>query len=107
MRQAFVYRLSSSRTQERTIEAIFTTTHSFSHKLPAERKEAWEERGERVSRARRPRRMAERKATNLYVAFMDTRIARFVADEMDKVFLAFSRHVHGREKEPAWTGGAR
>jgi len=59
MRQTFVYRLYPSHTQERTMESILTTTRLFYNNLLAERKQAWEERGERVTKVQQLRRVKE------------------------------------------------
>ena len=98
MRQAFVYRLYPSRSQERAMEAILTTTRSFYNSLLAERKQAWEERGERVTKVHQLRRVKERKATNPYAASVHSHILQVVADDLDKAFRAFFRRVRGGEK---------
>ncbi len=98
MRQAFVYRLYPSRTQERTMEAILTTTRIFYNSLLAERKQAWEERKERVTKVQQLRRVKERKATNPYAASVHSHILQVVADDLDKAFLAFFRRVRTGEK---------
>ncbi len=60
MRQAFVYRLYPSRTQERAMESILTTTRHFYNALLAERKQAWEEHQETVTKTVQLRRVKER-----------------------------------------------
>jgi len=93
MRQTFVYRLYPSHTQERTMESILTTTRLFYNNLLAERKQAWEERGERVTKVQQLRRVKERKATNPYAASVHSHILQMVADDLDKAFQAFFRRV--------------
>ncbi len=109
MRQAFVYRLYPSRTQERTMEAILTTTRIFYNSLLAERKQAWEERKERVTKVQQLRRVKERKATNPYAASVHSHILQIVADDLDKAFLAFFRRVRTGEKPgyPRFRGANR
>jgi len=109
MRQAFVYRLYPSRTQERTMESILTTTRSFYNSLLAERTQAWEERGERVTKVQQMRRVKERKATNPDAAAVHSHILQVVADDLDKAFLAFFRRVRTGEKPgyPRFRGANR
>ncbi len=109
MRQAFVYRLYPSRSQERAMEAILTTTRSFYNSLLAERKQAWEERGERVTKVHQLRRVKERKATNPYAAAVHSHILQVVADDLDKAFQAFFRRVRTGEKPgyPRFRGANR
>ena len=109
MRQAFIYRLYPSRTQERTMESILTTTRSFYNSLLAKRTQAWEERGERVTKVQQLRRVKERKATNLYAASVHSHILQVVADDLDKAFLAFFRRVRTGEKPgyPRFRGANR
>jgi len=109
MRQAFVYRLYPSRTQERTMEAILTTTCIFYNSLLVERKQAWEERKERVTKVQQLRRVKERKATNPYAASVHSHILQIVADDLDKAFLAFFRRVRTGEKPgyPRFRGANR
>ncbi len=109
MRQAFVYRLYPSRTQERTMESILTTTRSFYNSLLAERTQAWEERGERVTKVQQLRRVKERKATNPDAAAVHSHILQVVADDLDKAFLAFFRRVRTGEKPgyPRFRGANR
>jgi len=109
MRPAFVYRLYPSRSQERAMEAILTTTRSFYNSLLAERTQAWEERGERVTKVQQLRRVKERKATNPYAASVHSHILQVVADDLDKAFLAFFRRVRTGEKPgyPRFRGANR
>jgi len=109
MRQAFVYRLYPSRSQERAMEAILTTTRSFYNSLLAERTQAWEERGERVTKVQQLRRVKERKATNPYAASVHSHILQVVADDLDKAFLAFFRRMRTGEKPgyPRFRGANR
>jgi len=109
MRQAFVYRLYPSRTQERAMEAILTTTRLFYNRLLAERKQAWEECGERVTKVQQLRRVKECKATNPYAASVHSHILQVVADDLDKAFLAFFRRIRTGEKPgyPRFRGANR
>ncbi len=109
MRQAFVSRLYPSRTQERTLESILTTTRFFYNDLLAERKEAWEKRGEAVGKTAQLRRVKERKATNPYAAPVHSHILQVVADDLDKAFQAFFRRVRTGEKPgyPRFRGANR
>lgn len=109
MRQAFAYRLYPSRTQERTLESILTTTRLFYNDLLAERKGAWEERGERVTKVQQLRRVKERKATNPYAASVHSHILQVVATDLDRAFQAFFRRVRAGEKPgyPRFRGAHR
>jgi len=109
MRQAFVYRLYPSRTQERAMEAILTTTRHFYNDLLAERKQAWEEHQATVTKMVQLRRVKERKATNPYAAPVHSHILQVVADDLDKAFQAFFRRVRTGEKAgyPRFRGANR
>jgi len=109
MRQAFVYRLYPSRTQERTLESIFTTARYFYNDLLAERKEAWEKRGEAVDKTAQLRHVKECKATNPYAASVHSHILQVVADDLDKAFQAFFRRTKAGERPgyPRFRGANR
>ena len=91
------------------MEAILTTTRIFYNSLLAERKQAWEERKERVTKVQQLRRVKERKATNPYAASVHSHILQIVADDLDKAFLAFFRRVRTGEKPgyPRFRGANR
>lgn len=97
MQQSFAYRLYPSRCQERGLESILTTTRLFYNSLLAERKDAWEERRETVTKAAQLRRVKEHKATNPYAATTHSHILQVVATDLDKGFQSFFRRVKAGE----------
>ncbi len=109
MRQAFAYRLYPSRTQERAMESILTTTRHFYNDLLAERKQAWEEHQETVTKTVQLRRVKERKATNLYAASVHSHILQVVAVDLDTAFQAFFRRLRTGDKPgyPRFRGAHR
>ena len=97
MRQAFVYRLYPSKPQERRLEHLCETLRRFYNDCLAERKTAYEERGERVGKLMQLRRVKERKATNPYAKDVHSHILQIVVDDLDKAFQAFFRRVKAGE----------
>jgi len=71
--------------------------------------QAWEERGERVTKVHQLRRVKERKATNPSAASVHSHILQVVADDLDKAFQAFFRRVRTGERPgyPRFRGANR
>ena len=65
-RKAFLYRLYPSRTQARLLDATLETCRFFYNDCLAERKTAYDERGETIGKYEQLRQVKERKATNPY-----------------------------------------
>jgi len=97
MRKAFVYRLYPSKPQERRLEYVRETCRRFYNDCLAERKTAYEQRGERVGKVVQLRHVKERKATNPYAKDVHSHILQIVVDDLDKAFRAFFRRVKAGE----------
>jgi putative transposase len=93
MRRAFVYRLYPSKPQERRLESTRETCRHFYNDCLAERKTAYEQRGETIGKLIQLRRVKERKATNPYAKDVHSHILQIVVDDLDKAFQAFFRRV--------------
>jgi len=93
VRLSYSYRLYPSRSQQREMERILTTCRSFYNDLLAERKEAWEQRGETIGKAAQLRRVKECKASNPHAAPVHSHILQVVATDLDGAFQAFFRRV--------------
>ena len=65
MRQTLQYRIYPTDSQRIRLESIRETCRRFYNDLLAERKEAWEARGETVTRTQQLREVKERKAINI------------------------------------------
>ncbi|GIW03153.1 transposase [Roseiflexus sp.] len=98
MRKAFVYRLYPSKPQERRLEFTRETCRRFYNDCLAERKTAYEERGETIRKSAQLRRVKERKATNPDAKDVHSHILQIVVDDLDKAFQAFFRRVKTGEK---------
>ena len=97
-RKAFLYRLYPSRTQARRLDAILETCRFFSNDCLAERKTAYQERGETVGMYDQLRRVKERKATNPWAKDVHSHVLQSVVQDLAKAFDAFFRRVKAGEK---------
>src|SRR5437868_4281287 len=123
MHQAFVYRLYPSEPQQRRLEQVRETCRRFysipklfgkwvgfsvgaspTPPFPtpvgmlyndclAERKTAYQERGETISKILQLRRVKEHKATNPFAKDVHSHILQIMVDDLDKAFQAFFRRV--------------
>jgi len=97
MRRSYVYRLYPSQAQTRQMERILTTCRYFYNDLLAERKDAWEQRGETIGKTAQLRHVKERKATNLHAAPVHSHILQVVVADLDRAFQAFFRRMTAGE----------
>jgi len=79
------------------MESILTTTRYFYNALLAERKDAWEQRQETITKTIQLRRVKERRATNPYAAVTHSHILQVVATDLDRAFQSFFRRVRAGE----------
>lgn len=75
------------------MERVRETCRRFYNDCLAERKAAYQERGESISKVLQLRRVKERKATNPYAKGVHSHILQIVVDDLDKAFQAFFRRV--------------
>ena len=93
MLKAFQYRLYPSKTQARKLEATRETCRRWYNELLAERKTAYEQRGERIGKYEQLRRVKEHKASSPWAAVVHSHVLQTVVSDLDKAFQAFFRRV--------------
>ena len=96
-RKAFLYRLYPSRPQARLLDATLETCRHFYNDCLAERKTAYQERGETVGKYEQLRQVKERKATNPWAKNVHSHVLQTVVQDLDKAFDAFFRRVKAGE----------
>ncbi|MGZ3434407.1 MAG: RNA-guided endonuclease InsQ/TnpB family protein [Isosphaeraceae bacterium] len=97
MFQAFVYRLYPSKNQRGRLEAVRETCRHFYNACRRERKDAYEERGETISKTVQLRKVKVEKATSPYALDIHSHILQNVVADLDKAFQAFFRRVKAGE----------
>src|SRR5271166_2093182 len=97
MFKAFVYRLFPSQSQRGRLEAVRETCRHFYNACRRERKEAYEERGETISKTVQLRKVKVEKATSPYALDIHSHILQNVVADLDKAFQAFFRRVKAGE----------
>lgn len=102
MRKAFQYRLYPSKAQERKLEATRITCQKWYNELLAERKTAYEQRGERVGKYEQLRRVKDHKATCPWAKEVHSHVLQVVVADLDKAFQAFFRRVKAGAEEPGY-----
>src|SRR5260370_11735740 len=97
MFKAFVFRLYPSESQRLRMEAVRETARHFYNDCLRERKEAYETRGETVSKTAQLRKVKVEKDTSPYAAEVHSHILQVVVADLDKAFQAFFRRVKAGE----------
>lgn len=97
-RKAFLYRLYPSRSQARLLDTTLETCRFFYNDCLAERKTAYQERGETIGKYEQLRQVKERKATNPWAKNVHSHVLQTVVQDLDKAFDAFFRRVKAGEK---------
>jgi putative transposase len=97
MFKAFVFRLYPSESQRLRMEAVRETARHFYNDCLRERKEAYETRGETVSKTAQLRKVKVEKDTSPYAADVHSHILQVVVADLDKAFQAFFRRVKAGE----------
>jgi putative transposase len=95
--KAFVYRLYPSKSQRGRLEAVRETCRHFYNDCLRERKEAYEERGETISRIVQLRKVKVEKDTSPYAFEIHSHILQNVVADLDKAFQAFFHRVKAGE----------
>jgi putative transposase len=93
MLKAFQYRLYPTKSQARLLESTLETCRRFYNACLAERKEAYVERQETISKFAQLRQVKTLKETNPYAATVHSHILQVVVADLDKAFQAFFRRV--------------
>lgn len=95
--KAFLYRLYPSRPQARLLDATLETCRFFYNDCLAERKTAYEERGETIGKYDQLRHVKARKATNPWAKNVHSHVLQTVVQDLDNAFDAFFRRVKAGE----------
>jgi len=98
MFKAFVYRLFPSKSQRRRLEAVLETTRHFYNTCLRERKDAYELRGETITKTSQLRKVKVEKDTSPYALDIHSHILQVVVADLDRAFQAFFRRVKAGEK---------
>jgi putative transposase len=96
--KAFSYKLYPSKGQALRLESTRETCRRFYNSCLAERKEAYEERGETIGKFAQLRRVKDEKKSNPYAANIHSHVLQVVVADLDKAFQAFFRRVKSKEK---------
>ena len=97
MKRTYLYRLYPSKSQRGRLEAVRETCRHFYNDCRRERKEAYEERGETISKTVQLRKVKVEKATSPYALDIHSHILQNVVADLDKAFEAFFRRVKAGE----------
>src|SRR3954454_5783504 len=95
--KAFVFRLYPSKSQRARLEAVRETCRHFYNDCLRERKDAYERRGETISKTVQLRKVKVEKATSPYALDIHSHILQNVVADLDKAFQAFFRRVKAGE----------
>lgn len=98
MFKAFVYRLFPSKSQACRLGAVLETTRHFYNNCLRERKDAYELRGETVTKTEQFRKVKVDKDASPYAFEIHSHILQVVVADLDKAFQAFFRRVKAGEK---------
>jgi len=92
-RRALGTPLYPSKAQAKRLDSVLETCRRFYNDCLAERKTAYEERGETVGKVAQLRRVKDLKATNPYAKDVHSHILQVVVADLDRAFDAFFRRV--------------
>jgi len=98
MFKAFVFKLYPSKSQRHRLEAVRETCRHFHNACLAERKDAYELRGESITKAVQLRKVKVEKDTSPYAADIHSHVLQVVVADLDKAFQAFFRRVKAGDK---------
>jgi putative transposase len=96
--KTFQNRLYPSRNQKRLLYQTLETCRRWYNTCLAERKSAWEERGERTSVYAQLAQVKELKKSNPYATGVPSHVLQVVVQDLNKAFKAFFRRVKAGEK---------
>lgn len=97
MLKSFRYRLYPSKPQERLLERTRETCRRWDNQCLAERRDAYQERGETIGKFQQLARVKEVKASNPYATGIHSHVLQVVVADLDKAFAAFFRRVKAGE----------
>jgi putative transposase len=98
MIKTFQYHLYPTKTQQRIMDSTIETCRRFYNECLAERKTAYEERGETIGKFQQLRKVKVLKATSPFAKNIHSHILQVAVADLDKAFQAFFRRVKSGEK---------
>ena len=93
MIKTFCYRLYPSKPQARLLHSTLETCRRFYNQCLAERRDAYQQRGESVGKYQQLAQVKELKALNPYAKGIHSHVLQLVVTDLDKAFQAFFRRV--------------
>ncbi len=98
MLKTFAYRLYPSKPQLRLLESTLETCRRFYNQCLAERRDAYQQRGESVGKYQQLAKVKEQKALNPHAKGIHSHVLQIVVADLDKAFQAFFRRVKAGEQ---------
>jgi putative transposase len=97
MLKTFAYRLYPSKPQARLLDSTLETCRRWYNQCLAERRDAYQQRGETVGKFRQLAKVKQHKAINPYAKGIHSHVLQVVVADLDKAFQAFFRRVRTGE----------
>jgi putative transposase len=97
MLKTFAYRLYPSTPQARLLDSTLETCRRWYNQCLAERREAYQQRGETVGKFAQLAKVKDQKALNPYAEGIHSHVLQVVVADLDKAFQAFFRRVKAGE----------
>jgi putative transposase len=97
MLKTFAYRLYPSKPQARLLDSTVETCRRWYNQCLAERRDAYQQRGESVGKYQQLAKVKEQKAVNPYAKGIHSHVLQVVVADLDKAFQAFFRRVKAGE----------
>ncbi len=97
MIKTFQYRIYPTKTQQRIMESTIETCRRFYNDCLAERKTAYEERGETIGKFQQLRKVKGLKANCPFAKNIHSHVLQVAVEDLDKAFQAFFRRVKSGE----------
>ncbi|HWQ14184.1 MAG TPA: transposase [Roseiflexaceae bacterium] len=97
MLKTFVYRLYPSKPQARLLDRTLETCRRWYNQCLAERRDAYQQRGETVGKFAQLAKVKEQKAIHPYAKGIHSHVLHVVVADLDKAFQAFFRRVKAGE----------
>ena len=95
--RTFQYRIYPTKSQRKTMESTIETSRRFYNDCLAERKEAYELRGESIGKYQQLKKVKVLKNTNPYAKCIHSHVLQVAVADLDKAFQAFFRRVKAGE----------
>lgn len=96
--KTFQYRLYPTKAQTKRLEATLETCRRWYNTCLAERRDAYQERGERVGKYQQLAQVKVLKATNPYAKDIHSHVLQLICADLEKAFQAFFRRVKAGER---------